>query len=106
MVFSTPGILGKLLEFLENSWNSWRTPGIPGKLWNFEIFFQVPGKLVEKQKIFMYSWKTPKMLWKNFHQFYKQTKTCIINFLTHDCTYFIFYYQSVNTMSFVWEGFL
>ena len=39
MVFTTPGILGKLLEF--------------------KIFFQDPGKFLEKQKISLYSWKTP-----------------------------------------------
>ena len=33
-----------LLEFLENSWN-------------FEIFFQGPGKLLEKQMISLNSWK-------------------------------------------------
>ena len=61
------------------SWNSWKTPGIlnflsgpkknPGILkfsfraqknpWNFEIFFQGPGKLLEKQMIPLYSWKKP-----------------------------------------------
>ena len=47
-----------LLEFLENSWNS-------------EIFFQGPGKLLENI-ISLYSWN----FMAQFHQFYKQNKSC------------------------------
>ena len=52
-----------LLEFLDN-------------FWNFEIFFHSPEKLLEKQIISLYSWKTPGIMWKIFEQFYKQNKTC------------------------------
>ena len=30
--------------------------------WKFKIFFQDPGKLLEKQVISLYSWKTPEIL--------------------------------------------
>ena len=39
-----------LLDFLKNTWN-------------FEIFYQDPGKLLEKQIISLYFWKTPGILW-------------------------------------------
>ena len=56
MVLTIPGIPGKLLEyfeiFLQGRENSWKTD-------NFAVYF----------------WKTPGSFWKDFHQFYKQTRT-------------------------------
>ena len=61
MALTTPGVSGKLLEFLENSWN-------------FEIFFQGPGKLLEKQIITLKSWKIHGILWKKFKEFISKRK--------------------------------
>ena len=45
--WKAPGIPGKLLGFLENSGDSWKTPGIPGKLRGFlensGDFWKTPG---------------------------------------------------------------
>ena len=42
------------------------TAGIPGKLLEFSNFFQGPGKLMQKEIIFQYSLKTPRISWKIF----------------------------------------
>ena len=88
-----------LLEFLENSWN-------------FETFFQGPGKPIEKQMITLNSWKTPGILKYSFRAWKTPGKQIIslyylqnsLNFvenflyanqnqqkhLTHDCTFRIY----------------
>ena len=40
------------------------TPGIPANSQSFEVLFKGSGKLIEKQTILLYSWKTPEKLYK------------------------------------------
>ena len=61
-----------LLEFLENSWN-------------FVIFFQGPGKLLEKQLFSLYSWNSPGILWKMI-LYYRKTTYILPKLLT--CNFF------------------
>ena len=93
MVLTTPGIPRKFLEFLENSWN-------------FEIFFQDPRNLLEKQLIFLYSWKTPGILWENISLIYKQTKICSSKHkhLNHCCTFCILCKLSFSCCYILWQN--
>ena len=58
------------------------TPSIPVSSWNFEIFFQGPGKLLEKLIISQYSWNFK----ETFSSVFKTNQNLQMH-LTHNCTF-------------------
>ena len=70
------------------------TPEIPGNSWYFEIFFQDPGKLLEKQIISQYSWISLEFCENNLNSFINKSKPAE----TSDSWlyFFVFYVDSVS----------
>ena len=88
--WKTPGIPEILLEYLKNSWNTWKTPGISEKLLEFWNFLPEPWKPPGKTINFLVLLENSK---KFFVKFITKAKTCRRIWIM--IVLFVFYVDSI-----------